>query len=185
MRDGFAGGASWARLCVMAKIVRAHDPEWRTAFAAEARTLRAVFGDAAIDVHHIGSTAVSGILAKPVIDILVEARSLAMMDARQDAMAAAGYEARGAYGIEGRLYFVRRTAGVGTGFHVHVYETGSAHVERHLRFRDYLIAHPEVAQAYSVLKASLADAEGVLRDDYADEKAPFVRKVEALALRDG
>ncbi len=73
----------------------------------------------------------------------------------------------------------------GLAAHVHAFERGSAHIERHLRFRDYLIAHPQLAEEYAALKRSLGDASGVLVIDYAELKAPFVQRIEALAFAEG
>ena len=127
-------------------------------------------------------TAIPGMISKPVVDVLVEVRSPQAVDERNSEMVAAGYEPRGEYGIEGRRYFVKPADTKGIGFHVHAYERGSSHIDRHLRFRDFLLSHPEVAQEYSALKLSLSDRNGVLVKDYAERKAPFVRRVEGLAL---
>jgi GrpB-like predicted nucleotidyltransferase (UPF0157 family) len=160
-----------------------HNPRWRADYEAEAAALRARLGDALIAVHHIGSTAIPGIAAKPIIDILVEATSLDAIDGRNAAMEAAGYEARGAFGIEGRRYFKRLGAPpVVPGFHVHAFQQGSPHIARHLRFRDYLLAKPQVAHAYSALKLSLCDAAGALPADYAARKADFVAQIERDAM---
>jgi GrpB-like predicted nucleotidyltransferase (UPF0157 family) len=160
-----------------------HNPRWRADFEAEAGALRQRFGAALCAIHHIGSTAIPDIAAKPIIDILVEATSLAAIDERNAAMEAAGYQARGAFGIEGRRYFKKIGAPpAGPGFHVHAYEARSPHIVRHLRFRDYLLAKPDVAQAYSALKLSLCDATGALPADYATRKADFVAQIEHEAL---
>jgi GrpB-like predicted nucleotidyltransferase (UPF0157 family) len=162
------------------KFVRPHDPNWRRCFEHEAALLRAALGDCLVAMHHIGSTAVPGILAKPTIDILVETTGLSAIDDRSSAMETLGYDVRGAYGIEGRRYFSKKTAPVG--FHVHVFERGSPHLTRHLAFRDYLIAKPELARAYSDLKRSLSDEEGRLVPDYVARKHAFVVEVEAAAI---
>lgn len=165
-------------------MIVSHDPRWNDAFAVESLALRTQLGNAALALHHIGSTAIPGIMAKPIIDILIEARSLEAVDARAEAVKAIGYEARGEYGIAGRRYFKKAPlAPAGMGFHVHAYASRSEHIVRHLQFRDYLLLKPGVAQDYSALKRSLSDANGVLVADYADRKAGFVRRIEQLALR--
>lgn len=167
----------------MLDTLQPHNPRWRSAFETEASALRARFGAALIAIHHIGSTAIPGIAAKPIIDILVEATSLAAIEAQNAAMEAAGYEPRGAFGIEGRRYFKRLGAPPEVpGFHVHAFEAGSPHIARHLRFRDYLLAKPEVSQAYSALKLSLCQANGTLPADYAARKANMVSQIERDAL---
>ncbi len=94
---------------------------------------------------HMGSTAISGSKAKPIIDLLVEVASIERVDACQADMAALGYAAHGEYGIPGRRYF-SRSVGEQHTHHVHVYERGHEDIQRQLRFRDYLIAHPEESQ---------------------------------------
>jgi GrpB-like predicted nucleotidyltransferase (UPF0157 family)/ketosteroid isomerase-like protein len=170
----------------MTKTITPHDPRWAGAFETEARVWRDALGDALVAIHHMGSTAVPGIMAKPTIDILVEAQDLAEVEARTPALEALGYEARGEYGIEGRRYFVRRTdLDWLRGFHVHVYATGSGQLARHLLFRDVLRARPAIARAYEDLKRSLASPDGVLVEDYAARKWSFIEDVmEAARLRE-
>ena len=155
-----------------------HNPNWRAAFEEEAARLRLV---APIELHHIGSTAVPAILAKPIIDILGEVADLAMLDKTAGQFESLGYEVMGAFGIEGRRYFRKCDAqGVRT-HHLHVFTVGSEHITRHLVFRDYLRAHPEDARAYSHLKARLT-ANRADWGAYQDGKADFVQNVEAKAL---
>ena len=162
-------------------IVVPHDPRWTRAFRAEASAINAAIGAVPIVLHHIGSTAIPGILAKPVIDLMGEVRDLADVDAHGRAFEALGYETMGAYGIAGRRYFRRRDGDGRQTHHLHVYEAASPHVERHLAFRDYLQAHPAVAAEYSDLKARLIVCEPT-REDYQDGKDPFVRRTELAAL---
>lgn len=166
----------------MPKIVRPYDARWPSLFELEACTLRRVLGEALLALHHVGSTAIPGLVAKPTIDILAEARCLDDIDNNTNAMTSRGYEARGAYGIEGRRYFSKAAGDPsGVGFHVHVFVRGSPYVDRHIRFRDYLIAMPEAANEYATLKLSLCDANGVLVSDYTERKAPFIERILGLA----
>lgn len=133
-------------------------------------------------IHHIGSTAIPNIYAKPIIDILVEAKNLTQVDTRNAAMATLGYEAMGEFGIAGRRYFRKHdAAGVRT-HHVHVFEQGSPESDRHLAFRDYLIAHPDEAHQYSQLKRSLANQYPDDRESYMDGKDSFIKEKERQAL---
>ncbi|MFT3808411.1 MAG: GrpB family protein [Micropepsaceae bacterium] len=166
-----------------AKVIRAHDPRWQDAYRQEAGQIERAFGDCLDGIDHIGGTSIAGIFAKPVIDILVQARSLAEVEARSPAMMDLGYEARGEYGLPGRRYFSRKVSAASvTGYHVHVYQSGSADAFRHLAFRDFLVLHPQLADAYSELKRSLADSSGVLPPDYANLKSAFVQDIERQAL---
>ena len=158
------------------------DPAWAGAFASEAAGVRAALAGIDVEVHHIGSTAIRGIAAKPIVDMLLVVADLAALDARTAAMTSLGYEAMGEFGLPGRRYFRRDSpAGVRL-FHAHAFERGSAGARRHLAFRDYMNAHPEAAQAYGALKLRLArDGAGDMLA-YIDGKDAFVKAHEALAL---
>ncbi|MEJ7860479.1 MAG: GrpB family protein [Pyrinomonadaceae bacterium] len=133
-----------------------HNPRWRNAFEAEAKHIGAALGENVAAIHHIGSTAIPGIYAKPVIDLLVEVGNITEVDERSSVVEAFGYEAMGEFGIPGRRYFRKdNQEGIRT-YQIHVFEVGSAQLDRHLAFRDYLIAHPEEARKYSELKRKLA-----------------------------
>lgn len=164
------------------KVVRPYDPAWARAFERESGALRECLGATLVAVHHIGSTAIPGLAAKPIIDILGEVTALDGLDARNAALEQLGYQVRGAYGIEGRRYFSKPASKGALGVHAHLFQRGSAHIVRHLCFRDYLRIKPELAREYGALKFALADAEGVLVADYVERKAAFVQRVERLAL---
>ncbi len=157
-----------------------YDAAWAEAFREEAARLAAVFGAEAVAIHHIGSTAVPGLCAKPIIDILVEVRVLAAVDALNEALRARGYDPRGEHGLPGRRYFVKRRGGVRT-HHVHVFAAGSPDVARHLAFCAYLRVHPEEAQAYGALKRRLAREHPEDIESYVQGKGTFVRALERRA----
>jgi GrpB-like predicted nucleotidyltransferase (UPF0157 family) len=160
-----------------------HNPAWAQAFAREADTLHRALGTGCpTTLHHIGSTAIRGILAKPIIDMLGVVADLETLDRHGSALASLGYEALGAFGIEGRRYFRKCDAQGRRSHHLHVFATGSPHIDRHLAFRDYLRAHPEVATAYSALKDRITAGTGTTWDSYRDAKAPFVAETERRAL---
>ena len=160
-----------------------HDERWGSMFAEEAMRLRAGLAGIAVAIHHIGSTAVPGMLAKPVIDIVCEVRSLDAVDAAAPLLQDGGYRARGENGIEGRRYFTKSDAhGVRT-CHLHVFERGSPAIALHLALRDYLRANPDVAADYSRLKQAIVRNGTTTRADYQAAKAPFIAKTLAAALR--
>ncbi len=158
-----------------------HDPAWTEGFEREAAALRSVLGDEALAVHHIGSTSVPGLQAKPTIDVLIEAREIETLDDLEAAMAERGYEAWGEYGIPGRRFFTR-DLGPERLCNVHAFETGSPEVERHLAFKDYLREHPQTARAYGDLKGDLAERFPGDIEAYMDGKDAFVKWVEREAL---
>ena len=159
-----------------------HDPGWADMFAAEADAIKAAFGDLPVSLHHIGSTAIPGILAKPIIDMLCVAGSLDDVAASQDRLEALGYQAMGAHGIEGRRYFRKTDVSGKRTHHLHAFRTGSRHIERYLAFRDYLKAHPEIAEEYSDLKATLLKGPDATREGYVDGKEPFFLRSEQAAV---
>jgi GrpB-like predicted nucleotidyltransferase (UPF0157 family) len=160
-----------------------HNPQWRDAFEAEAKQVAAALGENVVAIHHIGSTAIPDIYAKPVVDLLVEVRDITEVDGRSSAMESLGYEVMGEYGIPGRRYF-RKDSREGIRTHnIHAFEAGSAEVERHLAFRDYMIAHPGDAQRYSELKRKLAEEHPRSMDGYMDGKDGFIKEMDRRAAQ--
>src|SRR5919197_4637554 len=107
-----------------------HNPHWRDALDAEAKQGAAALGENVVAIHHIGSTAIPKIYAKPVVDLLVEVRDITEVDGRSSAMESLGYEVMGEYGIPCRRYF-RKDSREGIRTHnIHAFEAGSAEVER-------------------------------------------------------
>jgi GrpB-like predicted nucleotidyltransferase (UPF0157 family) len=159
-----------------------YDPAWPREFECEASRIAEVLRNVAIAIHHIGSTAIPGIHAKPIIDILLEISDLPSLDANSAAMMSLGYEAMGEFGIPHRRYFPKNNAD-GTRTHqVHAFEAGSETAIRHLAFRDYMIAHPMAAHAYGELKQSLARQHPDSIEGYMDGKDAFIKEHETLAL---
>jgi GrpB-like predicted nucleotidyltransferase (UPF0157 family) len=160
-----------------------HDPKWRGDFEAEAKHVGAALGENVAAIHHIGSTAIPNIYAKPVVDLLIEVTDISEVDQRRPAMESLGYEVMGEFGIPGRRYF-RKDNREGLRTHqIHAFETGSAEAVRHLAFRDYMIAHPEDAQSYSELKRKLADEHPQSMDGYMDGKDNFIKEMDQRAAR--
>lgn len=160
-----------------------HDLNWQNEFAAEAGQIANVLGEMIIAIYHIGSTAIPGIYAKPVIDMLVEVRDIIEVDARGSAMELFGYEVMGEFGIPTRRYFRKdNQAGIRT-HQVHTFESGSAQIKRHLAFRDFMNAHPEEAQKYSELKRKLAAEHSQNMDGYINGKDDFIKEIDRRAAQ--
>ncbi len=158
-----------------------HDPAWAEEFRAESQRIKQTAGDTFVTIHHIGSTSIPGIHAKPIIDMLGEVASLTAIDAQESALIELGYEALGEYGIPGRRYFRKENAdGVRT-HHLHVFASGDEELTRHLAFRDYLRAHPKIAQEYSELKCRLMDVCKGDMEKYMDGKDAFIKAIDAKA----
>ena len=167
----------------MAQIVTVvdYDSAWPQAFAAEKEKLAALLGRNCLAVYHIGSTAVPGLAAKPVIDMLPVVRSLAEVDGLTDAFARLGYESLGEYGIPGRRYL--RKGGDRRTHQAHIFAwTDMENIARHLALRDYMRADAAAREAYAALKKTLAARFPRDIDGYCDGKDAFVRQAEAEAL---
>jgi GrpB-like predicted nucleotidyltransferase (UPF0157 family) len=159
-------------------VLAPYDPTWPSQFAAARDEILSACGGLVIEVHHIGSTSIPSIAAKPVIDVLPVVRRFADGFACVTSMQSLGYESRGEYGIEGRHYFVR---GDPRSHQVHMFAADHPEVARHLLFRDYLRAHPAERAAYERLKRELAER---FRSDvpaYAAAKTPFCDRIVRLA----
>ena len=157
-----------------------YNPAWPQLFEAEKAVLRKeVFPDAGESpIEHVGSTAVPGLDAKPILDIAIAVPDLAVTVARiQAPLAALGYGYKGEYGLPGREFFVKgeqqRT------HHLHIVAAGSPHWEAWLRFRDTLRTHPEIADQYERVKQDLARRFARDRESYTAGKSAFVESILA------
>lgn len=157
------------------------NPAWKTAFAEEAANLRAALGGQVVDIHHIGSTAIPGIKAKPVIDMLLVVSQVESLDAYDETMRGLGYLPKGEYGIPGRRFYIKGSE-ERRSHHLHAFGLGSPHIGRHLRFRDYLTAQPAEAQEYSQLKARLAAQFPHDIEAYMDGKQGLIQDLDRRAL---
>ena len=152
-----------------------HDPAWPALFAELRDRVAATLGDLAVAIEHVGSTAVPGLVAKPIVDIDVVVPSTASIPVAIERLAAIGYVHRGDLGIPGREAF---SPPPGTPpHHLYVCPWEAPAWRRHVAFRDHLRAHPEVARAYADLKRQAARR---FRDDraaYTDAKTAFVEEI--------
>ena len=158
-----------------------HDPKWRAAFEVESQLVRSALGDNAMAIHHIGSTSIENILAKPIIDMLVEANEIDAVDTCSEEMESLNYEVMGEFGIEGRRYFRKDNASGVRTHQIHVFQKGSDHIRRHIAFRDYLIAHPDQAKNYSDLKRKLVQKYNGDAESYIDGKDDFIKEIDRRA----
>ena len=148
-----------------------YDPDWPRLYEEETGHIREALGQSVVAMEHMGSTAVPGLVGKPVIDISVGLRRPQLTDAQVAAMERLGYEYLGEFGLPGRLYFRKGEGGRRT-HQVHAVEHDGEHWHRHRAFRDYLRAHPEEAEAYAAEKRRVA-AESTGLEDYSKRKQPF------------
>ena len=153
-------------------VVVDYDPSWPLTFASLRAPVWEAVRDVAITVEHVGSTAVPGLAAKPIIDIDVIVPTRAEIPAVIDRLAAIGYVHQGNLGIEDREAF-KSPAGL-PAHHLYVCVRGSVALTNHLALRDYLRGHPDRAVAYGQLKKRLAAQFPTDIDRYVAGKTDFV-----------
>jgi len=162
--------------------VQSYDPAWPKRFEADAIMLKAIFGNDAVAVEHIGSTSVPGMDGKPTIDILILVDDLAVIDKHIEAMKDAGYEHLIGYVSPDSVLF-RQMANNVLLSNVHVFQKDHLHVREMLTLRDYLRSHPEEVTAYSSLKKELFKQ---YHDDYATYrklKDEYMKELKKRATR--
>jgi GrpB-like predicted nucleotidyltransferase (UPF0157 family)/predicted acetyltransferase len=158
------------------------NPAWAETFGRERLRLIDALGPILVDVHHIGSTAIPGIRAKPVIDALPVVLGLKELDAARGRVESLGYDWWGEYGIEGRRFCTMQSTDGLRILHAHFFERDAPAIERHLAFRDYLRDHPTTAREYEAVKVRSAAANPDNSNDYNESKSPWIRAKEAIAL---
>jgi len=149
-----------------------YDPRWPELFQAELQRLTTALLPLAATIEHIGSTAVPGLAAKPVLDILAGYDDPELLQQFIMRFEAAGYEHRGEQGIPGREFFRR---GKPRSYHLHFTRTGNAFWRRHLGFRDLLRSDPVLRDAYAELKHQLAARFPTNREAYIEGKTEFIQ----------
>ena len=160
-----------------------YSPQWPDLFELEAAHIKQALGTNCLIIHHIGSTSVPGLCAKPIIDILPVVKSILDVDSAARAMEDLGYEAKGEYGIAFRRFF-QKSKNIRT-HNVHVYEQGDPEIDRYLKFRDWMRSHEDDAQEYANLKMELAEKFPQDIMQYCNGKDPFVASIDANDGFDG
>ena len=149
-------------------------PHWAELFAAEASRLQIALGNLAIAIEHYGSTSVPGLVAKPLLDILVGGPEATDPAPYIAALVPLGYDYAAEAGVPGHLVFGRGAARTHL---VHVVRYGGRAWRRALAFRDALRADSKVRDAYAVLKRELAERHRRDRSRYTEGKSAFIREV--------
>jgi GrpB-like predicted nucleotidyltransferase (UPF0157 family) len=159
-----------------------HSSTWATRARAEARRLSEAMGPAGVIVHHVGSTAIDGIRAKPIVDLLPVATSLEVLDAAAPRLSALGYQWRGEFGIPGRRYCTLDDPATGRReVQLHCFAVGHPEIERMLVFRDFLRAHPAEARAYEAEKERCRLLHPDDTMSYAEAKTAWISACVARA----
>lgn len=158
-----------------------YNPEW-PGMASRFSDELGILGPLLTVVHHIGSTSVPGMTAKPVIDLMPLVSDLAGFDARRSDIEGLGYVWHGEFGVEGRRFCTWDNQDGVRVAQLHCYHHESPHAKRQLAFRDYLRAFPDVAKAYEAEKFRASKLFPNNSVDYSREKGAFIRDAEAKAL---
>jgi GrpB-like predicted nucleotidyltransferase (UPF0157 family) len=158
-----------------------HDPSWPVFGERERSAVNTLLGSLALDVEHVGSTAIADLEAKPILDIAVALDPLNReTEEIVRRMEAGGYKYRGDHGPDGGLLFVRAVEGVRR-VHVHMVPIDDPEWTAYLDFRDYLRANSARRDEYQQLKRQLAERYPNDREAYTDAKSAFVRDTLRLA----
>jgi len=152
-------------------VIAEYDPSWPARYELERRRVRHALGASALRIEHIGSTAVPGLAAKPILDLLVTVTDPENESVSVTALEAVGYELR----VREPRHRMLRTPE--RDVHVHVWGAADPEVMRHLKFRDRLCHSSEDRNSYERLKRELAAREWTDMNEYADAKASLIEKI--------
>ena len=158
-------------------VVLPYDEAWADRFAEIKTEIEAALGELVFRIEHVGSTAVPGLSAKPIIDLDVVIRDSSAFHAAAAALEAIGYQHEGDLGIAGREAFRYDGKDHLQKHHLYVCAQDSAELKRHLVFRDYLRTHPEAVREYSQVKEEGAALYPYDIDGYIEHKTPFIRRI--------
>ena len=153
--------------------------EWETYYDEEQRRLQAVIADGVEKIEHVGSTAIPGMIAKPILDIAIRVNDMRCIEQSKPALIEMGYVYRGEQGITGRHLFAK---GDPVTHHVHIMLPDCQNWFKQVCFRDYLLNHPNIALEYAALKRELISNPKIDRKAYSNGKAPFIERVLDIAL---
>ncbi len=164
-------------------IIIDYDPAWPALYEGEKQALLDLLGDAIIAIEHVGSTAVPGLGAKPIIDIMAGVHCIDDAMAFIEPLKRLDYEYHPEFEavIPERRFFIKVGPGDQRTHHLHIVEPTTEFWELHILFRDYLRAHPDVAKEYEALKRQLAAQFAFNRPAYQDAKTDFIKAVEVKA----
>lgn len=156
-----------------------YNEEWTRLFQETKSEVQQILDSNVIDIQHIGSTAIRGIVAKPILDVAVIVHDLDAINL--EGMNRNGYVYGAEAGVPGRSFFAKyRDVDIST-HHIHCYEQNNQNLLATIAFRDYLIAHPDYAKQYNDLKVHLAQQYADDRITYTNEKADFIQMILRLA----
>jgi GrpB-like predicted nucleotidyltransferase (UPF0157 family) len=152
------------------------EPSWPERFSQERDLLRPLLGRITDELQHYGSTAIPGLVAKPIIDMMAPVASLDEADVLGDQLTKVGYSKIDA-GFLKRRFFRKETEDSEVAYHLHLVVSSTWPLKNELLLRDWLIQHPDIAHAYEMLKVKLAAEYGDDMPRYTKGKTSFLRRV--------
>ena len=162
-------------------IIVDYDPDWPILYEKEKQQILEAVGDRILVIEHVGSTAVPGLGAKPIIDIMVGVHNKTNADECLFPLQKIGYTDVTPEPDNSEWFYCLGKAPHSVGYHLHLMKFQSGHWNRHLVFRDYLRNHSDMAEKYFRLKKRLSKKYGINRVGYTDAKTAFIEKIVLLA----
>lgn len=153
-----------------------YNPKWKENFEKEKQCLQKALGDLVIGIEHVGSTAIPGIFAKPVIDIAIIVKSIKLPDKLIKLLENLRYEYKQDDDVPGRLFFTKGPENKRT-YYIHVVKLKSKQWKNLVLFRNYLLKSKAVARQYNELKNKLAKNYALDRKSYTSGKDKFIKTV--------
>jgi GrpB-like predicted nucleotidyltransferase (UPF0157 family) len=161
-----------------------YDPAWAENARDESARLAGALGSLLLTVHHVGSTAIPDIRAKPILDLIPVFATVEALDEARGQIESMGYAWWGEYGLPGRRYCTYDDPVTGRRkVQLHAYVVGSAEITRHVVFRDFLLARPEIARAYDAEKERCRKLHPLDSHAYSDCKCEWIQRIQEEALR--
>lgn len=168
------------RLCVE---LEEYNERWKEEFEKEKKLLKEVLKEDAIEIEHVGSTAIPGLKAKPIIDIAIAVKELDVALKYAETLEKKGYHFRGNAGVEGRYFFAKGPEDNRTHY-LHIEPINSSNWETHVLYKRYLLEHPEVIREYEKLKEELAEKFENDRKQYTAGKNEFIQNILEKARKE-
>ncbi len=157
-----------------------YNPKWGEDYEIEEKLLKKVLGNMIIEIHHIGSTAIPGLMAKPVIDILIVIKDLNEINKIEEMLKEYDYENRGQQGVKDRYFFAKGPEDARSHY-VHFVEPNSDTYYNQVYFKKYLLEHHGYIKEYCDLKQDLAEKYADERPKYTQGKNEFITMIIKLA----
>ena len=160
-----------------------HSSNWHTEFEQEKEKLQTILGNIALAIEHIGSTSISGLSAKPILDIAVAVENIEALKSVIPILTEAGYDILDSIETKGEVLARKGTPDNRTHY-IHVEILVDTYWNNHIMFRDFLLKHQEYVEAYEKLKKDLATQFSDDRKKYTAAKNDFIQNVLKLAQKD-